>query len=121
MTLQTDPGLLNRRVTICQWRSVGDDDVGLNEEFTPVKTLWASVEPIRALTYWLGKLQLDTAATHRFVMRRINGVSRPEDLTGRHALEFGGQYYQVLRATDLEGAQRFTAVEACLWGAQDED
>ena len=54
-------------------------------------------------------------------MRRINGVSRPEDLTGRHALEFGGQYYQVLRATDLEGAQRFTAVEACLWGAQDED
>ncbi len=118
MALKTDPGLLNRRVTICNWRSV-QDGIKLREEFEPIQSVWASIEPIRSLTYWLGKLQLDTAATHRIVMRRINGVTRPEDLTGRHAIEHGGQYFQVLRATDLDGALRFTAVEACLWGAQD--
>ena len=112
MTLPLDPGALDRRITIGEWRS---EQVGttLEEVFTPINSCWARVDPTRPLTFWLGKMQLDTASTHRITMRRMKGLTLPEELTGRHAIEVDGIRYKILRSFDLDGARRFTVVEAC--------
>lgn len=112
MTLMTEPGRLNTRITIGEWTS---EQVGtsLEEVFTPKNTCWACVEPTRPLTFWLGKIQLDTAATHRITVRRMKGLTLPEELTGRTAVEIDGVKFKILRAFDLDGAKRFTVIEVC--------
>lgn len=112
MALPLDPGALDTRITIGEWRSE-QFGTSLEEVFTPINSVWAHVEPTRPLTFWLGKVQLDTAATHRITVRRMKSLTRPEELTGRHGVEIDGVKFKILRAFDLDGKRRFTVIEAC--------
>lgn len=108
----TNPGELNRRATILAWTSE-QDGVSLKEVYVPIATVWAKLEPVGALTYWFGQKQLDTGATHRITLRRTEAL-RPEKMTGRMCVEIDGARYQILRSSDMEGARRYTVLEACL-------
>lgn len=106
----TNPGALKTRVSIEAWQSV-QDGTQLREDFVPVQTVWGKLEPVKPLTYWFGQANLETGVTHRITVRRVDGLTRPEDLTGRITLVADGIRFKILHSADMEGAHRFTVVE----------
>lgn len=108
----TNPGLLKKRCTFLEWTSV-QDGADIREEFKPILTTWCKLEPTGALTYWFGKVQLDTDVTHRITVRRTERT-KPEKLTSQIVVEVEGARFKILRSSDLEGAERFTVLDVCL-------
>lgn len=108
----TNPGQLRKRCTFLEWTSV-PDGTDLRDEYKPILTTWCKLEPTGALTYWLGKVQLDTDVTHRITVRRTERT-KPEKLTSQIVVEVEGARFKILRSSDLEGAERFTVLDVCL-------
>lgn len=108
----TNPGQLRKRCTFLEWTSE-QEGTGLREEFKPLFSTWCKLEPTGALTYWFGKVQLDTEVTHRITVRRTERT-KPEKLTSQIVVEVEGARFKILRASDLEGAERFTVLDCSL-------
>ena len=108
----TNPGQLRKRCTFLEWTSV-QDGADLREEFKPILSTWCKLEPTGALTYWFGKVQLDTEVTHRITVRRTERT-KPEKLTSQIVVEIDGARFKILRSSDLEGAERFTVLDCAL-------
>lgn len=108
----TNPGQLRKRCTFLEWTSV-QDGADLREEFKPILSTWCKLEPTGALTYWFGKVQLDTDVTHRITVRRTERT-KPEKLTSQIVVEVDGNRFKILRSSDLEGAERFTVLDCSL-------
>ena len=102
-------GELNRRISIYQIGTNPDAGSGYEETRTKRFDLWAKVEIIGGVNYW-GAIQADDAITHRFTIRRQAGA-RPEDFTRLTRILHEGTWYVVKRATDINAAHRFTALE----------
>ena len=108
----TNPGQLKKRATFLEWTSE-QEGTGLREEYKPILTTWCKLEPTGALTYWFGKVQLDTDVTHRITVRRTERT-KPEKLTSQIVVEVAGARVKTLRSSDLEGAERFTVLDCSL-------
>ena len=108
----TNPGQLRKRCTFLEWTSE-QEGTGLREEYKPILSTWCKLEPTGALTYWFGKVQLDTDVTHRITVRRTERT-KPEKLTSQIVVEVEGARFKILRAADLEGAERFTVLDCSL-------
>lgn len=108
----TNPGQLKKRATFLEWTSE-QEGTGLREEYKPILTTWCKLEPTGALTYWFGKVQLDTDVTHRITVRRTERT-KPEKLTSQIVVEVEGARFKILRSSDLEGAERFTVLDCSL-------
>lgn len=108
----TNPGQLRKRATFLEWTSE-QEGTGLREEYKPILTTWCKLEPTGALTYWFGKVQLDTDVTHRITVRRTERT-KPEKLTSQIVVEVEGARFRILRSSDLEGAERFTVLDCSL-------
>ncbi len=106
----TNPGELRTKVSIEMWQSE-QDGTELREKFVPIRTVWGKLEPVKPLTYWFGQTNLETGVTHRITVRRIDGATRPEDLTGRKTLVADNCRFKILHSADLEGAYRYTVIE----------
>lgn len=86
---------------------------GLDTTYGAPLTVWAQHVPVGAAIFF-GTQQTGEGVTDRFFVRRFDGT-QPEQITAAHVIEFGGQRYRVRRASDLEGARKFTMIEAeCL-------
>lgn len=108
----TNPGVLKKRCTFLEWISE-QEGAGLREEYKPLFSTWCKLEPTGALTYWFGKVQLDTDVTHRITVRRTERT-KPEKLTSQIVVEVDGARFKILRSSDLEGAERFTVLDCSL-------
>lgn len=108
----TNPGQLRKRCTFLEWTSE-QEGTGLREEFKPLFSTWCKLEPTGALTYWFGKVQLDTNVTHRITVRRTERT-KPEKLTSQIVVKVDGNRFKILRSSDLEGAERFTVLDCSL-------
>lgn len=105
-----DPGELNVRLKFFKWESE-QDGLDLNEVYTEIFRIWGKVEPVKPLTFWFGQQNLETGVTHRITVRRIQGKTAPEDLTGRIVIYAQGCRFKVLHASDWKGSRRFTLIE----------
>ena len=102
----TNPGALNRRLTLEAPVESADGSGGVTRIFSAVATLWASVEPISAR----GAVEAD--ALGALVTHRIR-IRTSADITLRHRFRDGGIVYRIValhardkRFLDIDAEQR---------------
>lgn len=102
----SEPGAgdLTRRVTLRRRADLPADDAGLTSLFSDERKRWARIEPVGTAIY-SGSVQADNKITHRITLRYLGLVTT--DFEVLHAAVI----YRVKRATDLNGAHRFTVLE----------
>jgi SPP1 family predicted phage head-tail adaptor len=108
-------GEMTRRVVIRKWSDEPNLAFGVTPTFDAGVARWAKVEPIHGLAYWAGK-QIGDETTHVFWIRYGFG-SQQGNITGEHVIEWKGQRYRVLTATNIGDAQIYTKIEAKELGA----
>lgn len=99
----TDPGKLNRRLTLEAPVEIVDGSGGVTRSYVVVATLWASVEPAAAHGDVVAAA-LGATITHRIRMR-----SNP-DVTLRHRLRDGARIFRIV--TMRERDRRFLDIDA---------
>ena len=102
----TDPGQLNRRLTLEAPVDTDDGAGGVIRGFAAVATLWAQVTPVAAR----GEVSADAlgaSVTHRIALRYS------ADITLRHRLRDGARIYRIVamrerhrRFLDIDAEQR---------------
>lgn len=104
-------GSLRHRLIIQQRIDSATGGFGTAETYTPVATVWASVEPVGGGSYW-GSKQTETTVTHRIIIRRWPTKTEPEKISGQYVLDCDGLRYRPHRVSDANGSKRFTVIEA---------
>lgn len=112
-------GLLRHRVEIFARETTATDDIELGTTETSLGKVFASVEPVGAITYFSGLAavaagggfgQTDAPITHRIYMRHREGLA-----SDRHIIKhtsFGvTSVYRVRRVLHLNGRTRWTVLE----------
>lgn len=105
MLKEPGAGELNRRVNIRRRVDVPALDSGLDQTFPESMPRWAKIEPAGSAVY-AGSVQIDDTVTHRITVRYLDGLSNA------HEIVHGDRVYRVKRITDMNGARRFTVIEA---------
>jgi SPP1 family predicted phage head-tail adaptor len=102
----TDPGQLNRRLTLEAPVEADDGAGGVARGFTAVATLWAQVTPVAARGEVVADA-LGATITHRIALRYS------PDITLRHRLRDGARIYRIVamrerhrRFLDLDAEER---------------
>lgn len=98
------PGELNRRLVLEAPVESADGAGGVTRSYTPVMTLWASVEPVSARNSVVADA-FGATVTHRIVIRRRAAV------TTRHRFVEGERIYRIVTLRD-DGARRFLVIGA---------
>jgi SPP1 family predicted phage head-tail adaptor len=100
----TDPGELNRRLTLEAPVESDDGAGGVTRSFSAVATLWASVKPVAA-----GE-GVEAAARGATVTHRI-GIRYSADITLRHRLRDGARVFRIIAMRE-RGNKRFLDIDA---------
>lgn len=108
-------GDLNQRITFELIRHVADKNLGFSPKTKASFTIWGRIEPVGGVVYW-GSVQVESSVTHRIFVRAITGKTRPQDLPKVVEITCEGMRYVSKRITDINGAHRFTLIEAELKG-----
>lgn len=104
-------GELRSWIDICRWRDRAVDDAGLEPAYQPVFSCKAKIVPASDSAF-VGSVQIGEAITHRIIVRRVPGVTTPEQFGKQCVIRCGQEKYLVRKAVDLEGARRFTLISA---------
>lgn len=103
-------GELNRRIAIKQQADMPAMGAAVTQNFSDFATVWAKHQPVGSAIFY-GTKQVAEDVTDRFIVRRTALVNE-HTVTADHVIEFVGYRYRVRRASDLEGAQQYTMIEA---------
>ncbi len=101
----SNPGLLNRRLTLEAPVESADGAGGVMRSFEAVATLWAQVTPVSAAHAFEAE-RLGARITHRI------GLRFAEDITTKHRLRDGERVFRIVSVRDRDGRKRFLAIEA---------
>jgi len=101
----SDPGALNRRLSLEAPVETDDGAGGVTRAFSAVATLWASVTPVSAHE-GIEAVRLGARVTHRIRIRFSN------DITTRHRFTDGGKVYRIVSLRDRDGRKRFLDIAA---------
>jgi SPP1 family predicted phage head-tail adaptor len=101
----SDPGLLNRRLTLEAPVETPDGAGGVTRTYQAVVTLWASVIPVSARSQSEAE-RLGGAVTHRISLRFT------ADITTRHRFRDGSRIFRILSLRDRDGRKRFLQIDA---------
>lgn len=104
MEKQTPIGSLNKFITVRKRQDLPSLDNQTQPCYSKEKKRWASIKPVSSSIYLLG-MQTDNDITHRITLRRMPEIDTDYEIV--HGLSL----YRVVRQIDLEGANRFTAVD----------
>ena len=99
----TDPGTLNRRLTLEAPVESADGAGGVTRGYAAVATLWASLTPVAAR----GNVEaagLGTTVTHRIQIRTSTGI------TLRHRFRDGARVFRIVAMRDRD--RRFLDIDA---------
>jgi SPP1 family predicted phage head-tail adaptor len=99
----TDPGKLNRRLTLEAPGESPDGVGGVTRSYSAVATLWAEVEPVSA------RGDVDAAALGAIVTHRIR-IRYRADITLRHRLRDGARIFRIVAVRERH--QRFLDIDA---------
>ncbi|MGE3987139.1 phage head closure protein [Pseudorhodoplanes sp.] len=101
----SNPGLLNRRLTLEAPVESADGAGGLMRSFESVATLWAQVTPVSAART-LEAERLGARVTHRI------GIRFADDITTMHRFRDGARIFRIVSLRDRDGRRRFLSIEA---------
>jgi SPP1 family predicted phage head-tail adaptor len=101
----SNPGLLNRRLTLEAPVESADGAGGVVREFETVATLWAEVTPVSAARA-IEAERAGARVTHRI------GIRFADDITTRHRFRDGDRAFHIVSLRDRDGRKRFLAIEA---------
>ncbi len=101
----TDPGALNRRLTLDAPQDTADGAGGVLRDFEAVATLWAQVTPISAQAE-IEAARLGARITHRIRIRFADNI------TTRHRLRDGSRIFRIVSLRDSDGRKRFLDISA---------
>ena len=96
----SDPGSLNRRLTLEAPVETDDGAGGVTRGYEAIATLWASVTPLSAREE-LNAVQRGVTVTHRIAIRFS------PDITARHRFRDGARIYRIASLRDRDGRRRF--------------
>ena len=99
----TDPGKLNRRLTLEAPVENDDGAGGVTRSYTAIATLWASVEPVAARGEAVASA-LGATISHRIRIRYS------ADITLRHRFRDGARSFRIVAMRDRD--QRFLDIDA---------
>lgn len=97
-------GKLNRYVSVRKRQDLATTDNQTSPTFPIVKTRWANIKPVNSSLYLLG-VQTDSKITHRITLRYLPEIDSDYEIVHKDTI------YRVVRQIDLEGSNRFTAVD----------
>jgi SPP1 family predicted phage head-tail adaptor len=101
----SNPGSLNRRLTLEAPVEGADGAGGVVRSFETVATLWADVTPLAAARA-IEAERAGARITHRIGMRFA------DDITTRHRFRDGERVFRIVSLRDRDGRKRFLAIEA---------
>jgi SPP1 family predicted phage head-tail adaptor len=101
----SNPGSLNRRLTLEAPVVSADGAGGVVREFETVGTLWAEVTPVSAARA-IEAERAGARITHRI------GIRFADDITTRHRFRDGERVFRIVSLRDRDGRKRFLAIEA---------
>ena len=101
----SNPGSLNRRLTLEAPVESADGAGGVVREFETVATLWAEVTPASAARV-IEAERAGARITHRI------GIRFAHDITTRHRFRDGERVSRIVSLRDRDGRKRFLAIEA---------
>ena len=104
-------GSLNRRIVIKRWQDVPVGAFHVEQTYDEGVQVWAKVEPVGSQVYW-GTHQIGEQVTHRFIIRRVQGVTDERTITAQHIVQYNGYRYTIKRVNDYKDAHRFVVIEA---------
>lgn len=97
-------GSLDKKITIRKRQDMATVDNQTSATFPILKKRWASIKPVASSIYLLG-VQTDSKITHRITMRYLPEINSDYEIVHKETV------YRVVRQIDLEGSNRFTAVD----------
>jgi SPP1 family predicted phage head-tail adaptor len=100
----TDPGQLNRRLTLEAPAESADGSGGVTRSYEAIATLWASVEPVSARAD-VAADALGASITHRVRIRFST------DITLRHRFRDGDRIYRIVAIRERD-KRRFLDIDA---------
>jgi len=101
----SNPGSLNRRLTLEAPVESADGAGGVVREFETVATLWAEVMPVSAARA-IEAERAGARITHRI------GIRFADDISTRHRFRDGERVFRIVSLRDRDGRKRFLAIEA---------
>ena len=101
----SNPGSLNRRLTLEAPVESADGAGGVTRSFDAVATLWAEVTPVAAAR----AIEADRAGAR--IIHRI-GIRFSDDITTRHRFRDGERVFRIVSLRDRDGRKRFLVIEA---------
>ena len=101
----SNPGLLNRRLTLEAPVDSADGAGGVVRSYETVATLWAEVTPVSAVRA-LEAERLGASVTHRIRLRFS------DDITIRHRFREDSRVFRIVALRDRDGRKRFLQIEA---------
>lgn len=100
-------GELRAWINVYQWHDKAVDGAALEPAYQPVFSCKAKIVPASDAAF-VGSVQIGETVTHRIIVRRVPGMTTPEQFGKQHLIACGREKYLVRKARDLEGARRFT-------------
>lgn len=97
-------GDLNKQVTVRKRQDLATSDNQTSSSFPVMKTRWANIKPVNSSLYLLG-VQTDSKITHRITLRYMPEIDSDYEITHKDTV------YRVVRQINLEGSNRFTAID----------
>lgn len=107
--IEPNTGEMNRRITIKEHQDMPAMGGGLTQSYPELGKAWAKIEPVGTAIY-TGTQQTGEAVTHRIMFRRRTGLTE-RDVTSAHVVEYAGYRYRVKRATNMNDADNFVALD----------
>ena len=101
----SNPGSLNRRLTLEAPVESADGAGGVVRSFDAVATLWAEVTPISAAR------AIEAERSGARITHRI-GIRFSGEITTRHRFRDGERVFRIVSLRDRDGRRRFLAIEA---------
>jgi SPP1 family predicted phage head-tail adaptor len=101
----SNPGSLNRRLTLEAPVESADGAGGVVREFETVATLWAEVMPVSAARA-IEAERAGARITHRI------GIRFADDITTQHRFRDGEWVFRIVSLRDRDGRKRFLQIEA---------
>jgi SPP1 family predicted phage head-tail adaptor len=101
----TDPGRLNRRLTLEAPVETADGAGGVARSYAAIATLWGQVTPVGARGDVEGE-RLGASVTHRIAIRYS------PDITTRHRFRDGARIFRIVALNDRDGRKRFLDIAA---------
>lgn len=101
----SNPGLLNRRLTLEAPVENADGAGGVTRSYSAIATLWAQVTPVTA------ERAFEAAKFGARVTHRI-GIRFSDDITTRHRFREENRIFRIVSLRDRDGRKRFLQIEA---------